>query len=96
MPIPLMNNAPTLLVRREAFERAGLSRASIDRALTLTDDEFRVERDLVAIGPIYSDDGLTALVQAFEEAGLVFYDDFFEMSGNWPDWLSLLSASRAE
>ncbi len=94
MPIQLMNNAPTLLVRREAFERAGLSRASIDRALTLTDDEFRVERDLVAIGPIYSDDGLTALVQAFEEAGLVFYEDFFEMSGNWPDWLSLLSASR--
>ncbi len=95
MPIQLMNNAPTLLVRREAFERAGLSRASIDRALTLTDEEFRVERDLVAIGPIYSDDGLTALVQAFEEAGLVFYEDFFELSGNWPDWLSLLAASRA-
>ncbi|MDQ8164922.1 MAG: hypothetical protein P3A28_04080 [Gemmatimonadota bacterium] len=95
MPIPLMNSAPTLLVRRDAFERAGLSRASIDRALTLTDEEFRVERDLVAIGPIYSDDGLTALVQAFEEAGLVFYEDFFELSGNWPDWLSLLAASRA-
>ncbi len=90
-----MNSAPTLLVRRDAFERAGLSRASIDRALTLTDEEFRVERDLVAIGPIYSDDGLTALVQAFEEAGLVFYEDFFELSGNWPDWLSLLAASRA-
>lgn len=95
MPIPLTNSAPTLLVRRDAFERAGLSRASIDRALTLTDEEFRVERDLVAIGPIYSDDGLTALVQAFEEAGLVFYEDFFELSGNWPDWLSLLAASRA-
>jgi hypothetical protein len=94
MPIPLTNNAPTLLVRREAFERAGLSRAAIDEALTLTDDEFRVERDLVAIGPIYSDDGLTALVRAFEEAGLAYYDDFFELSGNWPDWLSLLSASR--
>jgi hypothetical protein len=95
MPIPLTNNAPTLLVRREAFESAGLSRASIDQALTLTDDEFRVERDLVVIGPIYSDDGLTALVRAFEDSGLVYYDDFFEMSGNWPDWLSLLTASRA-
>lgn len=94
MPLPLTNNAPTLLVRREAFERVGLSRASIDQALTLTDDEFRVERDLVAIGPIYSDDGLTALVRAFEESGLVYYEDFFEMSGNWPDWLSLLAASR--
>jgi hypothetical protein len=94
MPIPLTNNAPTLLVRRDAFERAGLSRASIDQALTLTDEEFRVERDLVAIGPIYADDGLTALVRAFEDSGLVYYDDFFELSGNWPDWLSVLTTSR--
>lgn len=93
MPISLTNGAPTILVRRDAFERAGLSRASIDQALTLTDEEFRVERNLVAIGPIYSDDGLAALVQAFEDSGLVFYDDFFEMSGNWPDWLTLLSAA---
>ena len=94
MPLSLTSGAPTLLIRRAAFELAGFSRATIDRALTLTDQEFRVERDLIAIGPIYSDDGLTALVAAFEEAGLAYYDDFFEMSGNWPQWLALLTMSH--
>ena len=28
-----------------------------------------MEQDLIAIGPIFSDDGLTALIAAFEEAG---------------------------
>jgi hypothetical protein len=86
--------APTLLVRKDAFERAGLTRASIDASLALTDEEFRVERELIAIGPIYADDGLASLIAAFEESGLVYFDDFFEMSGNWPDWLSVFSAAR--
>ncbi len=94
MPISLTSGAPTIVIRREAFERAALTREAIDRALVLTDGEFRVERDLIAIGPIYDDDGLAALVRAFEDAGLTYFDDFFEMSGNWPDWLSLLSMSR--
>ena len=24
-----------------------------------------------------------------ESSGLVYFDDFFELSGNWPDWLTL-------
>ncbi|MDA1081947.1 MAG: hypothetical protein O2973_09775 [Gemmatimonadetes bacterium] len=94
MPIQLVSGAPTLVVRRSAFERAALTREAIDRALLLTDEEFRVERGLIAIGPIYEDDGLVALVRAFEDAGLTYFDDFFEMSGNWPEWLSLLSMAR--
>ena len=94
MPISLTAGAPTIVVRRSAFERAHLTRAAIDQALTLTDEEFRVELDLIAIGPIYDDEGLVALVRAFEDAGLVYFDDFFEMSGNWPEWLSLLSMSH--
>ena len=96
MPIPLTAGSPTIVVRRDAFERASLSRETIDRALTLTDDEFRVELGLVAIGPIYDDEGLGALVRAFEDAGLQYYDDFFEMSGNWPDWLALHVMSRPQ
>jgi hypothetical protein len=89
-----MAGAPTLMVRKEAFERAGLTRSAIDAALTLTDEEFRVERDLIAIGPIFSDEGLTMLIRAFEDAGLSYFEDFFEMSGNWPEWLTLYSAAR--
>ena len=95
MPLSLATGAPTVIVRREAFERAGLTRETIDRALNLTPEEFRVERDVVAIGPIYNDDGLAALLRTFEDAGLAYFDDFFEMSGNWPDWLSFHVMSRA-
>ena len=80
MPLPLSQGASTLVVRKEAFERGGLTRAQIDTALTLTDEEFRVE--------------LAALVEAFERQGLVYFDDFFEMSGNWPAWLSVFALSR--
>lgn len=76
-------------MRKDAFERAGLTRAEIDRALTLTDDEFRVEGALITIGPVYDEAGMEALIVAFEAAGLAFFDDFFEMSGNWPEWLIL-------
>ncbi|MDH5233866.1 MAG: hypothetical protein OEW77_02835 [Gemmatimonadota bacterium] len=89
MPLKLTTAAPTLLVKREAFERAGLTRAGIDQWLNLTPDEFRVEGGLIAIGPVYDEDGLQALVGAFEEKGLVYFDEFFEMSGNWPEWLAL-------
>lgn len=94
MPIPLSAGLPTMLVRRAAFERASLTRSAIDKALILTDEEFRVELDLIAIGPIQDDAGLTGLIAAFEDAGLRYYDDFFEMSGNWPSWLMLHAMSR--
>jgi hypothetical protein len=87
MPLSLTASTPTLLLQKEAFERAGLTRAQVDRALTLTDDEFRVEGNVIAIGPIYDDAGLEALVLALEAAGLEYFDDFFEMSGNWPAWM---------
>lgn len=96
MPLSLASGAPTVIVRRESFERAGLTRESIDRALVLTPDEFRVERDIIAIGPIYADDGLVALVQLFESSGLAWFDDFFELSGNWPEWLSLFGMSKPD
>jgi hypothetical protein len=32
---------------------------------------------------------LPDLIDALESSGLVYFDDFFELSGNWPDWLTL-------
>src|ERR1019366_4942020 len=94
MPLPLSSGAPTLVVKKAAFERSGITRAQIDQALTLTDEEFRVEHGLVAIGPIFDESGFAALMEAFEQNGLVYFDDFFEMSGNWPEWLSVFTLSR--
>lgn len=89
MPIKLTTAAPTLLIKRSAFERAQLTREGIDRWLNLTPDEFRVEGGLIVIGPIYDEDGLQALLGALEEHGLAYFDEFFEMSGNWPEWMAL-------
>lgn len=91
MPLPLSNTAPTLLIRKSAFERAGLTRAQFDEALGLTPDEFRVEGPLIAVGPLVGEDSLGDLIAQLEEAGLAYYDDFFELSGNWPDWLRLFA-----
>lgn len=94
MPITLSAGAPTLLVRRSAFERAGLTRAALDERLNLTADEFRVEGALVAIGPLVGESALTSLIEELEGLGLEYFEDFFEMSGNWPDWLSLHALAR--
>lgn len=66
-------------------------RAALDERLGLTPDEFRVEGDLVAIGPVFDADALASLLDDLERLGLVYYDDFFELTGNWPDWLSVLA-----
>jgi hypothetical protein len=88
MALTITSGAPTLFVRRSAYEASGLTRAAIDERFDLTPDEFRVEGDLVAIGPLYSaGETVSELIAAFEAIGLVYYDDFFELSGNWPEWL---------
>jgi hypothetical protein len=96
MALSLPTGAPTLFIRRAAYESSGLTRTALDERLGLTDEEFRVEGDLIAIGPIYSanDDSLGDLIAELESAGLIYFDDFFELSGNWPDWIKLLAASR--
>jgi hypothetical protein len=95
MPLTIADGRPTLLLRRAAFERAGLVRAALDERLGLTPDEFRVEGDLVAIGPVHDDDALAALVADLEALGLAYFDDFFELSGNWPAWLALYARGGA-
>ena len=96
MPLNVAGGAPTLFIRRAAYESSGINRASIDERLGLTADEFRVEGDLIAIGPIYADGGsaVNELIIELEGLGLTYFDDFFELSGNWPDWLKLHASGR--
>ena len=90
MPLPVTHGVPTLFIRRTAYERAGLTRATLDERLGLTDAEFQVDGDLVALGPIYDVDALGGLVDELEGAGLLYYEDFFELSGCWPEWLEIV------
>ena len=90
MPLSVAQGVPTLFIRRPAYERSGITRASLDERLGLTDAEFRVDGDLVALGPIYDVEALGALVDDLEGAGLAYYEDFFELSGSWPEWLEIV------
>jgi hypothetical protein len=91
MALRIDSAAPTLLIRRDAFERVGLTRQQFDDALNLTPDEFRVEGALIAVGPLVGESALGELIDTLEQAGLVYFDDFFELSGNWPEWLAVFA-----
>lgn len=93
MPVSAARDRPTVFIRREAFERVGLKRYSIDSRFNFTDQEFVVEGRLIAVGPLPSDDMLSELVIELETAGLRYFDDFFELSGNWPEWLGIFVTS---
>lgn len=95
MPLELSPGHPSLLILRAAFERAGLTRAQLDDRLGLTPDEFRVEGSLIAVGPLVDDDAIVELLAELEDAGLVYFDDFFELSGNWPEWLRVLAMTHS-
>jgi len=89
MPISIAAGQPIVCIRRTAFEVAGLTRAALDERFNLTPDEFAVEAALIVIGPLANDELLTELIVTLESAGLTYFDDFFELSGNWPEWLRL-------
>jgi hypothetical protein len=93
MAITLSGDAPTLFILRNAFERAELTRQQMDEALGLTPEEFRMEGQLIAIGPLVGETALTELIETLEARGLVYYEDFFELSGNWPAWLKLFATA---
>jgi hypothetical protein len=93
MPLSVPSGAPTLFIRRSAYEKSGLDRASIDARLSLTPEEFRVEGTLIAIGPIAGENTLTDLISELESSGLAYFEDFFELSGNWPEWLRIFCAA---
>jgi hypothetical protein len=53
-----------------------------------------VEGDLIAIGPLYDEEALGTLTSELESLGLIYFEDFVEMSGNWPPWLSIFARAR--
>ena len=89
MPLEVASEVPTILIRRAAFERDGLTRAEFDARFNLTPDEFRVEGDVIAVGPLHGDGAVAQMTQHLEGSGLEYYEDFFDLSGNWPTWLRL-------
>jgi hypothetical protein len=90
MPLSVAQSSPTIFILRSAFERVGLTRSSVDARFNLTDEEFRVEGGVIAVGPLFGEEALTELIGELEDLGLTYFEDFFELTGNWPEWLRLL------
>jgi hypothetical protein len=40
------------------------------------------------VGPLFGD-ATTTLVAELELRGLTYFDDYIELSGNWPEWLTV-------
>jgi hypothetical protein len=93
MALELAHGHAVVLIRQGAFEHSGITRNAIDERYNLTADEFRVEEGLVALGPLPSDDILPQLIDDLEQSGLVYFDDFFDLTGNWPEWRVLYARS---
>ena len=89
MPLTINAGRPSILIRRDAYENVELVRSKLDSRFNLTDVEFRAEGNLVVVGPLPSDDLIGPITDYLEEAGLAYFDDFFELSGNWPEWLRI-------
>ena len=89
MTLELAHGHAVVLIRQSAFEASKIIRSTIDERYNLTTDEFRVKDGLVILGPLPWDDILPELIDNLEQSGLVYFDDFFELSGNWPEWLLL-------
>jgi len=70
MPLSVDDGRATIFIRKEAFEREGLTRGEIDQRFNLTDAEFRVEGGLIAIGPLPSDDMVGPIMSTSSRAAL--------------------------
>jgi hypothetical protein len=88
MPITIARGVPTILLRKSALEQHEITRREIDELLNLTPDEFQTEQNLIAVGPLHGE-SVTTAIEFLESRGLVYFEDFFDLSGNWPEWLTL-------
>jgi len=96
MPVSVAAGRPTLFIRKRAFERVGLTRSAIDERLNLTAEEFRLEGTLIAVGPIHDEEALGEMIAELEGLGLEYFEEFFELSGNWPEWLRLFAMGEGD
>jgi len=92
LPLKIISGQPSICIRRDVYEESGLTRPELDSRFGLTDEEFQAEGSLVVIGPLATDDMIGPIIEYLEKAGLTYFDDFFELSGNWPDWLQIYAA----
>ncbi len=77
-----------LVVRRAALADRGVTYEHLLRAMEV-DARLDADADLISFGPHFGGEAGSELARRLERLGLVYADDFFELTGDFPDWCGL-------
>ena len=76
-----------IVVRRRALSERDISYCAVLTAVG-GDKPFDADGELLTFGPSFGQEALEALSQRLIALGLVYFDDFFEFVGSFPQWCS--------
>ncbi len=74
-----------IVIRRRALIARDVSYPALLAALG-ANEAFDADGELLTFGPSFGQEGLEALTQRLVALGLVYFDDFFEFAGSFPEW----------
>ena len=73
-----------IVVRKKALVERNIQYAALvsytNLGLPLDEDD-----DLISFGPCFGQEALDELIARLQEFGLIYYDDFFEFLGTYPE-----------
>ena len=74
-----------IIVRRAALSERGVSWTDLLRILEAA-APLDSNETLASFGPHFGREALDEFLRRLSAAGLVYFDDFAEFSGDWPEW----------
>jgi hypothetical protein len=74
-----------IIIRRAALAERGVSWTDLLRILEAS-TPLDSNQTLVSFGPHFGEEALDEFLRRPSAAGLVYFDDFVEFSGVWPNW----------
>ena len=84
-----------LVVRRKALVERGVPLNALLAALE-ADAPLDCNDFLLTFGPHFGQEAMEAMVGRLTRLGLVYYDDFFEFAGDYPNWCLFKAVSFQE
>lgn len=76
-----------IVIRQSALTALGITRARVLEVFE-TDRPIAEDSELLSFGPSFGGEACNEFVRRLESLGLVYVDDFFDLTLSHPDWLS--------
>lgn len=77
-----------IVVKKVALNVKSLTRSQLFEIMD-AESPFDEDEDLLSFGPHFGEEAAKEFIKRLEKAGLVYYDDFFELSEIVPQWCQL-------